>query len=206
MFEEYMISEMNVCVCVCVYLCVCVHVCVYACVYVAVCVGVCVWVWRCVCVCVHVFNAYLCLITDRDGEDTGLPSAGPGPHRWTACVSLRVITVGGGLLSHSLYLSLLWLLCCMAYMWFVCVYVFALMPLCVCVCVCVFVHICACVFMCTYLHILVSVGIHAHMAVFQSLSAEEGPLGVGAVSYQGAGAVACVFMCNYLHTCMIAHL
>ena len=44
------------------------------------------------------------------------------------------------------------------------------------------------------------------MAVFQSPSAEEGPLGVGAVSYQGAGAVVCSCVITYtpvwLHTCM----
>ena len=44
------------------------------------------------------------------------------------------------------------------------------------------------------------------MAVFQSPSAEEGPHSVGAVSYQGAGAVVCSCVITYtpvwLHTCM----
>ena len=209
MFEEYMISEMNVCVCVCVYF-VCVHVCVHACVYVAVCVGVCVWVWRCVCVCVCVCmcSMHICVWL-QTGTGKTLAFLLPAlVHIDGQPVWVYMLSQLGEVfcLILCIYLSCgscaVWHICdlfvCMCLHWclFVCVFV------CVCLCTCVLVSLCVH----TYTHILVSVGTHAHMAVFQSLSAEEGPLGVGAVSYQGAGAVACVFMCNYLHTCMIAHL
>ena len=51
---DSIVTQMYVCVCVCVYVCVyvCVCVCVCVCVYVCVCVCVCVCVYVCVCVCV----------------------------------------------------------------------------------------------------------------------------------------------------------
>jgi len=50
---DSIVTQMYVCVCVCVYVCVyvCVCVCVCVCVYVCVCVCVCVCVYVCVCVC-----------------------------------------------------------------------------------------------------------------------------------------------------------